>query len=63
MTGSRIAVDTGFIVYNELNYPDLTALFDHLGVETQPSRDELLRCRPMADSSNGWAAASGWPKF
>lgn len=35
--GTRIAVDTGFIVYNELNYPDLTALFDHLSVETLPS--------------------------
>src|SRR5262245_43051432 len=35
--GRRIAVDTGFIVYNELNYPELTALFDHLGVETVAS--------------------------
>ena len=35
--GSRIAVDIGFIVYNELNYPDLTALFSHLGVETVES--------------------------
>lgn len=34
---SDIAVDTGFIVYNELNYPNLTALFDHLGVETADS--------------------------
>ena len=35
--GEEIAVDIGFIVYNELNYPDLTALFAHLGVETAAS--------------------------
>jgi uncharacterized protein len=35
--GKTIAVDTGFIVYNTLNYPNLTALFAHLGVETQNS--------------------------
>ena len=36
--GMQIAVDIGFIVYNELNYPDLTALFDHLGVKTRQSQ-------------------------
>ncbi|MFZ1481034.1 MAG: FAD-dependent oxidoreductase [Paracoccaceae bacterium] len=30
-------VDTGFIVFNHVNYPHLTALFDRLGVPTAPS--------------------------
>ena len=34
---TSIPVDTGFIVYNEPNYPHLTALFRHLGVSTQES--------------------------
>lgn len=29
-----IAVDSGFIVYNQLNYPNLTGMFNHLGIET-----------------------------
>ncbi len=35
--GRTIAVDTGFIVYNEPTYPNLTALFAHMGVETAAS--------------------------
>ena len=45
--GTPLAVDIGFIVYNELNYPDLTALFDHLGVETVES------CMSFAVTADG----------
>jgi predicted NAD/FAD-binding protein len=35
--GDITAVDTGFIVYNEPSYPNLTALFGYLNIKTKPS--------------------------
>ncbi len=37
MGGYKLPVDTGFIVYNERNYPNLTNFFSYLGVPTKDS--------------------------
>lgn len=37
IAGPTIPVDTGFVVFNTVNYPNLTAFFDFLGVDTKPS--------------------------
>lgn len=37
LDGIKTPVDTGFIVYNELSYPNLIALFDYLTVPTKAS--------------------------
>jgi uncharacterized protein len=39
--GQKIAVDTGFIVFNRTTYPNLTALFQYLDVPTRPSEMSL----------------------
>lgn len=35
--GRPVSIDTGFMVYNEATYPNLTRLFALLGVETMPA--------------------------
>jgi len=52
-----VPVDTGFIVYNELNYPNLTALFETLGVETRAS--EMSFAASISDAKGGRFEYSG----
>ena len=33
----RFAIDTGFIVYNDRNYPNMIDLFGELGVASKPT--------------------------
>ena len=49
-------MDTGFIIYNELNYPYLVQLFDHLGVATELSNMSFA----FSASENGRKGAFEW---
>jgi predicted NAD/FAD-binding protein len=52
--GAEIAVDTGFIVFNQPNYPNLTGLFAHLGVPSHAS--DMTFAASIKDGWLEWGA-------
>ena len=52
--GQAIAVDTGFIVFNRPNYPNLSGLFAHLGVPTHAS--DMTFAASIRDGWLEWGA-------
>ena len=59
--GTAIAVDTGFIVFNRPNYPNLSGLFAHLGVATHAS--DMTFAASIRDGWLEWGAASTFSVF
>ncbi|MBX9632886.1 MAG: FAD-dependent oxidoreductase [Burkholderiales bacterium] len=54
--GARFPVDTGFLVFNDRTYPNLCALFDHLGIVTAPS--EMSFSVRVDEDRLEWAGSS-----
>jgi predicted NAD/FAD-binding protein len=54
--GERFAVDTGFLVFNHRTYPNLTALFRCLDVETAAS--DMSFAVSLAEPSLEWAGST-----
>ena len=54
--GTRFPVDTGFLVFNDRTYPNLCALFDHLGIASVPS--EMSFSVRVDEDRLEWAGSS-----
>ena len=56
LEGKTHPVDTGFLVFNEKTYPNLIALFAHLGVESVET--EMSFAVSLEDPALEWAGSS-----
>ncbi len=56
LDGQVFPVDTGFLVFNHQTYPQLTALFEYLGVETVPS--EMSFAVSLREPALEWAGSN-----
>ncbi|WP_084719011.1 NAD(P)/FAD-dependent oxidoreductase [Streptacidiphilus carbonis] len=60
--GSDLAVDTAFLVHNRRTYPQLTALFEELGIRTQESETSMsVRCLSCGLEYAGARGTAGLP--
>ena len=57
--GDRLAVDTGFIVFNDRNYPQFTALLDELKIASRPTSMSFSVRADAADLEYEGSSLSG----